>query len=145
MSQIHEVVHEHLYISTMALINLNLTAQAVFNPTVFDCITAWINYISLTRSVSSSGRMDLSEIFQNLIDLMYQSTEGSDGYENAEKILTIFGNVFANDPLLMSYDLRQQIECIFLGVVRPDSGITDISNKNSWMLQYMNYFDFVEI
>ena len=139
MSQIHEVVHEHLYISTMALINLNLTAQAVFNPTVFDCITAWINYISLTRSVSSSGRMDLSEIFQNLIDLMYQSTEGSDGYENAEKILTIFGNVFANDPLLMSYDLRQQIECIFLGVVRPDSGITDISNKNSWMLQYMNY------
>lgn len=48
----------------------------------------------------------------------------------------------------MSYDLRQQIECIFLGVVRPDSGITDISNKNSWMLQYMNYLvtnDFFRI
>ncbi|CAI4061985.1 Kap122p SKDI_07G2380 [Saccharomyces kudriavzevii IFO 1802] len=139
MSQIHDIVHEYLYISTMALINLNLTVSAIFNPIVFDCITAWVNYISLTRGVSPSGRMDLSEIFQNLIDLMYQSTEGSDGYDNAEKILTIFGNVFANDPLLMSYDLREQIECIFLGVVRPDSGITDSSNKNSWMLQYMNY------
>ncbi|CAI6512978.1 AIS_HP2_G0018860.mRNA.1.CDS.1 [Saccharomyces cerevisiae] len=139
MSQIHDIVHEYLYISTMALINLNLTVSAIFNPIVFDCITAWVNYISLTRGVSPSGRMDLSEIFQNLIDLMYQSTEGSDGYDNAEKILTIFGNVFANDPLLMSYDLREQIECIFLGVVRSDSGITDSSNKNSWMLQYMNY------
>ncbi|CAI4062514.1 hypothetical protein N7582_002153 [Saccharomyces uvarum] len=139
MSQIHEIVHEHLYISTMALINLNLTVPVIFNSTVFECVTAWINYISLTRNVSSSGRMDLSEIFRNLINLMYQSTEGSDGYDNAEKILTIFGNIFANDPLLMSYDLRQEIECIFLGVVRPGSATIDSSNKNSWMLQYMNY------
>lgn len=145
VSHVHEMVHEYLYISTMALLNINLTLQVNASTTklqvsdsVFNCATAWINYISMTRNMSSNSSMDLSEIFQNLINLMYQSTEQTDNFYIAEKILTVLGNVFVNDPTLMSFDLRQQIEVLFLGISRVSNSNVDTS-KNAWMLQYMHH------
>ncbi|KAL3241520.1 Kap122p RNJ42_02634 [Nakaseomyces bracarensis] len=139
MSSIHSVVHVHLYITTMALINFNLTSNNTAGnvDSLFNCVTAWVNYISLSRQVSPDGKMDLSEMFSNLINRMLQSNEQSDGYSVAEKIISIFENVFANDPLLMSYELRSTIEAIFLGVSR--NGPSADLSQNQWMLQYMNY------
>lgn len=147
VTRIHQIVHEHLYISTMALLNINITLQLnhmynitklQLNDIVFKCTSAWINYISMTRHMSSGGSMNLSEIFQNLMNLMCQSSEQTDNFYIAEKILSIFGNVFANDPTIMGFDLRQQIEVIFLGISRASNANIDTS-KNAWMLQYMNY------
>ena len=147
VTKVHEVVHEHLYISTMALLNVNITLQVnrmhnisklQLNENVFQCSSAWINYISMTRHISSVGSMDLSEIFQNLLNLMCQSTDQTDNFYIAEKVLTILTNVFANDPTLMSFDLRQQVEVIFLGISRLSNTNIDTS-KNAWMLQYMNH------
>lgn len=139
MSSIHSVVHVHLYITTMALINFNLTnnnnTDNVDN--LFNCVTAWINYISVSRQVSPDGKMDLTEMFTNLINCMVNSNEQTDGYTTAEKIISIFENVFANDPLLMGYELRATLEAIFLGVSRNGSS-ADVT-QNQWMLQYMNH------
>ena len=147
VTKVHEVVHEHLYISTMALLNVNITLQVnqmhnisklQLNENVFQCTSAWIDYISTARNISSVGSMDLSEIFQNLLNLMCQSTEQTDNFYIAEKVLTILANVFATDPTLMSFDLRQQVEVIFLGISRLSNTNIDTS-KNAWMLQYMNH------
>lgn len=146
VTKVHEVVHEHLYISTMALLNVNITLQVnqmhnitklQLNENVFQCTAAWINYISRARNITSVT-MDLSEIFQNLLNLMCQSTEQTDNFYIAEKVLTILANVFATDPTLMSFDLRQQVEVIFLGISRLSNTNIDTS-KNAWMLQYMNH------
>lgn len=136
MSKVYEVVHEHLYISTMALINANLTLLHSSEEVLFNCINAWISYISMARTVSKHGRMDLSEMFENMINVMCDSTDNTDHFCKAEKILGIIGSVFANDPTLMGFDLRERIEVIFVGVSR--SGRLDIS-KHNWMLQYMNH------
>lgn len=136
MNKMHEVVHEHLYISTMALINANLTQWHASEDILYNCIGAWINYISMARNVSPYGRMDLSELFENMIKRMCQSTEATDGFYQAEKILSIFANVFANDPIIMGHPQREELEVIFLGVSR--TGGADAA-KNNWMLQYMNY------
>ncbi|SMN22549.1 similar to Saccharomyces cerevisiae YGL016W KAP122 Karyopherin beta, responsible for import of the Toa1p-Toa2p complex into the nucleus [Maudiozyma saulgeensis] len=147
VTRVHEMVHERLYISTMALLNINITLELnhIHNITklqlsdsVFKCTYAWINYISMTRHMSSVTSMSLSEIFQNLMNLMCQSSDQTDNFYIAEKVLSIFGNVFANDPTMMSFDLRQQIEVIFLGISRTSNTNVDTS-KNAWMLQYMNY------
>ncbi|CCD24673.1 Kap122p NDAI_0D03590 [Naumovozyma dairenensis CBS 421] len=137
VTKIHKIVHEHLYITTTALIVSNLSSQQMItDDTIFASINAWINYISSIRHISSDGTMDLTEIFQKLLDLMYHSSEHTDKYLIAEKVLTIFANVFANDPLLMSFPLREQVEALFLGISRSGNG--DIA-QNKWMLQYMNY------
>ncbi|GMM57782.1 Kap122 protein [Maudiozyma humilis] len=147
VTNVHQMVHTHLYISTMALLNINLTLQLSHHApqsklgvsdTVFNCTTAWINYITMTRHLASGASMDLSEIFQNLLNVMCQSTEQTDGFHIAEKVLAIFGNVFANDPTVMSFELRQQCEVIFLGISRLANANVDTS-RNAWMLQYMNY------
>lgn len=135
MTKVYEVVHEHLYISTMAIINSNLAALHNPDDMLYSCINAWICYISMARNVSSHGRMDLSEMFDNLINVMCKSTEETDNFIQAEKVLDTIANVFANDPTLMSYELREKMEVIFLGVSR--SGTADIS-KHTWMLKYMN-------
>lgn len=134
--RINEIVHKHLYITTMALLNVNLTSTPVdqIDETIFKTLTAWVTYVSLTRSGTVS--MDLSELFQNLINLMYQSNDDTDSFNVAEKITSIWSYIFANDPTLMNYELRQQIEATFLGVTR--SGNADVS-KNQWLLQYMNH------
>lgn len=136
MTNIYEVVHDHLYISTMALINANLTMKNSGDDVLYSCINAWTNYISMARNVSPHGRMDLGEMFANLIELMCESRENTDNYVSGEKILNIFANVFANDPTLMDYELREKLEGIFVGVSR--SGAADTS-KHQWMLEYMNH------
>lgn len=136
MNKMYEIVHEHLYISTMALINVNLAEWHVPEDILYNCIGAWINYISMARNVSPYGRMDLSEMFDNMINRMCQSTEATDGFYQAEKILGILANVFANDPIIMGHPQREELEVIFLGVSRTGSAN---SIKNNWMLQYMNY------
>lgn len=67
---------------------------------------------------------------------MQQSSEQLDNFTMAEKILVIFANVFSQDPLLMGFELREQVEALFLGISRSGNGDTA---KNQWMLQYMNY------
>ncbi|AQZ17101.1 KAP122 (YGL016W) [Zygosaccharomyces parabailii] len=136
MNKIYETVHDHLYISTMALIDANIVGWRVSDDILFNCISAWINYISMARNVSPHGRMDLSEMFDHMINRMCLSSLESDNFYQAEKILSIFANVFANDPILMGHPQREQLEVIFLGVSR--SGNADAS-KNAWMLQYMNH------
>lgn len=136
MIKVYEIVHEHLYVTTMALINANLAMALGTDDVLYHCITAWINYISMARNVSPHGRMNLSEMFHNLIKLMCQSNEDTDGFGRGEKILSIFANVFSSDPTLMDYELREQIEAIFVGVSR--SGTVDVS-AHQWMLQYMNH------
>lgn len=135
-SRINEIVRKSVYITTMSLLNVNLTSTPIdqIDDTIFKTAMAWITYVSLTRNGSVS--MDLSELFQNLINVMYQSNENTDSFHVAEKILSIWGYVFANDPAIMNHDLREQIEVTFLGVTR--SGNAD-GSKNQWFLQYMNY------
>lgn len=135
-TKVYDVVHEHLYISTMALINANLTMKNGADDVLYSCITAWINYISMARNMSPHGRMNLSEMFGNLIELMCESREETDNFVSGERVLGILANVFSNDPTLMDYELREKIEAIFVGVSR--SGKADTS-KHQWMLQYMNH------
>lgn len=136
MTNIYKVLHDHLYISTMSLINANLSMQVISEEVLYACINSWINCISVFRNISPHGNMDLTEMFENLIQVMYRSNDQTDNFSQAENILGIFTNVFANDPTLMNYELRSQIEAVFLGVSK--SGNADIS-KNTWMLQYMNH------
>ncbi|KAK5962976.1 Kap122p PWA37_005432 [Arxiozyma heterogenica] len=134
--RINEIIRNSVYITTMSLLNVNLTSTPIdqVDDTIFKTAMAWITYVSLTRGGSVS--MDLSELFQNLINMMYQSNDSTDSFHVAEKILSIWGYVFANDPAIMNHDLREQIEVTFLGVTR--AGNAD-SSKNQWFLQYMNY------
>lgn len=134
--RINEIVRKYVYITTMSLLNVNLTSTPIdqIDDTIFKTATAWITYVSLTRG--GNVTMDLSELFQNLINLMYQSNDDTDSFNVAEKILSIWGYIFANDPAIINHDLREQIEATFLGVTR--SGNADVS-KNQWFLQYMNY------
>lgn len=136
MIKVYEIVHEHLYVTTMALINANLVTSLGADDVLYSCINAWINYISMARNVSPHGRMNLSEMFQNLITLMCESKEQTDNFVRGEKVLGILANVFSNDPTLMDYELREQVEAIFVGVSR--SGEVDVS-RHQWMLQYMNH------
>lgn len=136
MTKVYEIVHEHLYISTMALINANLTMKNVEDDVLYSCITAWITYISMARNMSPHGRMNLSEMFHNLIELMCGSYGETDNFSSGEKVISIFANVFANDPTLMDFELREKVESIFVGVSR--SGTAD-TTKHQWMLQYMNH------
>lgn len=136
MNKVYELVHEHLYISTMALIDANLSGWAASDDILYSCINAWVNYISMARNVSPHGRMDLSEMFDHMVNRMCLSSQATDQFYQAEKILGIFANIFANDPILMGHPQREQLEVIFLGVSR--SGIADAA-KNSWMLHYMNH------
>lgn len=134
--RINEIVRNYVYITTMSLLNVNLTSTPIdqIDDTIFKTAMTWITYVSLIRNGSVS--MDLSELFQNLINMMYQSNDNTDSFHVAEKILSIWGYIFANDPAIMNHDLREQIEVTFLGVAR--SGNAD-SSKNQWFLQYMNY------
>ncbi|CCE63543.1 hypothetical protein TPHA_0F00560 [Tetrapisispora phaffii CBS 4417] len=136
MTNVYKILHDHLYITTMALININLNIPNNSNDTLYASISAWITCVSSFRNLSTHGNMDLSEMFQNLITVMCTSSEQTDKYHKAEQILAIFDNCFSNDPNLMSYDLRSQVEAIFLGVSK--AGNADTS-KNAWMLEYMNY------
>ncbi|CCH60212.1 hypothetical protein TBLA_0C04120 [Henningerozyma blattae CBS 6284] len=144
ISQIYEIVHNHLYITTMTILNFNLSNFNIINTDLndllFQSISAWINYISMARTVSPHGKMDLNEIFLNLIHLMSSIT---DNYTTTQKIVSIFANVFANDALLLDFDIRYQFEVIFLGVSRtqppPDVSLDDLTNKNQWMMQYMKH------
>lgn len=146
LNQIHEVVHSHLYITTMALLGLNLTVSKFEDPqklrmiseTVFECTTAWVNYVSMTRNLGSHGTLDLSGIFEKLIDLLTKSNTQTDDFVVAGKVLDILNVVFSNDPTLMDHELRQKVELIFLGVSRAAITSTE-PPKNTWMLEYMNY------
>ncbi|CCF58919.1 hypothetical protein KAFR_0F03230 [Kazachstania africana CBS 2517] len=138
MSKIHELVHSKLYVTAMALLNFNLINHITNNKmtdVIFNAVSAWINYVSMTRA--TNNRMDLSELFQNLLNVMLNSNEEVDGFINGEKVISVLGNVFSNDPTLMNFDLRSQVEVIFLGVSRT-SDQSD-ATKNGWMLQYMNH------
>lgn len=136
VTKINEIVHKHLYITTMSLLNVNLTSTPVdsLDDTIFKTVMAWVTYVSMIRN--GNVAMDLSELFQNLLNVMYQSNDDTDSFAVGEKILGIWAYIFANDPTLMSYALRELIEATFLGVTR--SGNADVS-KNQWLLQYMNY------
>lgn len=138
MNSIHGVVHEHLYISTMALIIFNLSNldATQLHDNLFNCINAWINYISISRQVSPQGRMDLSELLESLLKVMLQSNE-NEQYGSAEKVISIFSHIFSNDPLLMNFELRSRLETIFLGVSHGDTNAD--KSQYQWMLAYMNY------
>ena len=146
LNQIHEVVHSHLYITTMALLGLNLTVSKYEDPqklltiseTVFECTTAWVNYVSMTRNLGSHGTLDLSSIFEKLIDLLTKSNSQTDNFVVAGKVLDILNIVFSSAPTLMDHELRQKVELIFLGVSRATITSNEIP-KNTWMLEYMNY------
>lgn len=136
MSQVYEVVHQHLYISTMAILNYNLENMMSpnFSSEVFQCITSWINYISMARSVSTQGNMDLTEIFNNAINLMCITNANSVEFPYSESVISIFDDVFSNDPTLMSFEIRAKLEAIFLGVSRHS-----VNLSNDWMMAYMNH------
>ncbi|EDO18466.1 hypothetical protein Kpol_1032p60 [Vanderwaltozyma polyspora DSM 70294] len=136
MTNVYKVLHDHLYITTMALMNYNLTMTQSRDDILYSSINAWISCISVFRNISSHGNMDLTELFSNLITLMCCSSAETDNFVEAEKILSIFTGVFANDPTLINYELRSEIETIFLGVSRKINADT---SKNAWMLQYMNH------
>lgn len=141
LSEVHKAVHEHLYISAMAVINVNLSLTVaqkgtnLINDVLFNCISSVITYVSIARNAGPAGRMNLDDLFHNMLQVMCSSTEEDDKYEKGEKVLSILGNVFANDPTIINHELRQEIESIFLGVSR--SGCD--TSRNSWMIQYMNY------
>lgn len=131
MSHVYEIVHHHLYISTMSIINYDLTNYNNYDDQLFQCISAWINYISMVRNVSPHGKLDLSEMVSNLINLMCNV---NDNYNTAEKILSIFASIFANDPLIIDYNQRTQLEILLLGTSREGS-----SSQNQFIMQYMNH------
>ncbi|SCU93737.1 LADA_0G04654g1_1 [Lachancea dasiensis] len=144
-SPLHATVHEYMYISSTAVINQNLQSLAIafqgksaekpgISNNIFRCVNAWINYTIMARS-KSFGTMDLSETFENIIRLMclYDSTQG---FPYSETVVSILGEIFANDPTILSYDLRSAIEGIFLGVSMASNNET---NGHEWMLNYMNH------
>ncbi|CUS22929.1 LAQU0S07e03400g1_1 [Lachancea quebecensis] len=144
-SNLHNVVRENLYISSMSIINFNLQQLvAAFQnrssvpsnvaENVFRCVNIWINYAIMVRT-RSQGQIDLSETFENLIQLMclYNSDHG---FPYSETVVSILAEIFANDPTMLSFELRASIEEIFLGVRRSSGGA---SGGHTWMLHYMNH------
>lgn len=137
MSHVYETVHHHLYISTMAIINFNLEnlISSSNSTEIFTCITSWINYISMARNLSAHGNMDLTEMFNNMIRLMCLKNHGSVQFAYSVQVISIFDDVFSNDPTLMSFECRSQLEAIFLGVSRSSNQTI----SNDWMMSYMDY------
>ncbi|CCK70080.1 Kap122p KNAG_0D03340 [Huiozyma naganishii CBS 8797] len=136
---IHTVVHQHLYVTSIALLTENLKSLTTNKnittvETIFNTTNAWINYASMTRAASP---MDMNSVFENLIGVMVQTNETNNTYELATKILSILGNVFDNDPAMIGFELRQELECIFLGISRVAGNVDN--SKYQWMLQYMNF------
>lgn len=135
MGEVYHIVHQHLYISAMALLNANLTSSEL-NDILFKTISAWITYVSMTKNLNGTN-LDLSELLANLINCMCHSNEQTDQFIVAEKVISILGTIFAVDPVLLSFDLRAKLEVLFLGVSR--FGLDDTFNGNQWFLQYMNH------
>ncbi|CEP60487.1 Kap122p LALA0_S01e12024g [Lachancea lanzarotensis] len=144
-SRLHGVVHEHLYISSISIINYNLQQLVVASrnnsaerPPVADnvlqCVAAWVNYTMMVRT-KSHGHMDLSETFELLIQLMC-SYDSAHNFPYSENVVAILGDIFGNDPTMLNYELRSTVEGIFLGVQK--SG-TNNAAGHEWMLQYMNH------
>lgn len=136
LSNVYEMVHNHLYISTMAILNFNLENMMSSGATseVFPCITSWIHYISMARNVSAHGTMDLTEMFNNMINVMCMASNGSQEFPYSDEVISIFDDLFSNDPTLMSFEVRAKLEAIFLGVSRHS-----MNTSNDWMLAYMNH------
>ncbi|SCU92767.1 LAME_0F01398g1_1 [Lachancea meyersii CBS 8951] len=145
ISRLHGVVHDHLYISSTSIINYNLQQialafhnnpreRAPFADSVFQCAIAWVNYTIMARS-KSQGHMDLSEMFEILIQLMCLH-DSANHFPFSENVIAILGEVFANDPTMLSYELRSNVEGIFLGVHKSSDNGAD---SHQWMLQYMNH------
>lgn len=140
MSQVYNLVHNHLYISTMSVLNFNLESninKSNMNE-VFDCISAWISYISMARNVSANGNADLTEIFKHLIRLMCISEESNSKYPYSQTVINILGDIFGNDPTLMNYELRCEVESIFLGIYLSDRSNLSVKG-HEWMQSYLNY------
>lgn len=135
MGSVHQMVHQHLYISAMALLNANLINGEI-NDTLFKTIIAWISYVSMSKNISGSN-MDLTELLSNLLTSMCHSNEHTDQFVIGEKIISILGTIFATDPILLSFELRAKLELLFLGVSR--FGLDDTFDGNQWFLQYMNH------
>ncbi|SCU84578.1 LAFA_0D10748g1_1 [Lachancea sp. 'fantastica'] len=145
VSRLHGVVHEHLYISSISIINYNLQQLVVafhnnskerpsLADNVFRCVAAWVNYTIMART-KSQGHMDLSETFELLIQLMCLH-DSAQNFLYSENVVAILGDVFGNDPTMLNYELRSNVEGIFLGVQK--SG-TNNAAGHEWMLQYMNH------
>ncbi|SCU87523.1 LAMI_0D06392g1_1 [Lachancea mirantina] len=142
ISHLHSVFHEHVYVSAMAVMNFNLQSLvestsldgSVEGQEIFRCVGAWISYTSMAAN-GPQGRMDLSETFDLLVKLMcWQQADTEFPY--ASVIIKIFGDVFANDPTMVNFDLRCHIEEIFLGASK---GRMTTNNGHAWMLRYMNH------
>lgn len=150
LSHLHKVVHQNLYISAMSVINHNLekmlftydqnSSRPTLTENVFRCVNAWISYTSISRNLSE-GRMDLSETFELLIRLMC-TYKPPQSFPYSSTVVAIFGDIFANDPTLLNYELRSSVEGLFLGV---SQNSTSVSGGHEWMLQYMNYLVTNEI
>lgn len=142
MSKVYATVHEHLYISTVSIVNYNLqvclsepaNSSSEVTGDLFRCVNAWVSYSSMARNNSPHGKMDLSEMFEHLISLMCLHS-GNENFPYSTVIVAILDDVFSNDPLLMNYDLRTKIEGIFLGVSKSGKKF----EGNEWMMQYMNF------
>lgn len=144
-SHLHNAVREHLYISSMSIVNYNLqqlSASFQTRPhetpevadTVFRCVRAWIEYATMARS-GSQGHLDLTENFENLIHLMCLHNPDF-GFPYSETIVSILGEIFGTDPTILNYELRTTLEGVFLGVGRTAQ---NKSEGHEWMLQYMNH------
>ncbi|CDO96119.1 unnamed protein product [Kluyveromyces dobzhanskii CBS 2104] len=136
LSNVYEMVHNHLYISTMAILNFNLENMTSSSTSsgVFPTITSWIHYISMARNVSAHGNMDLTEMFSNMINIMCITNNGSQEFPYSEQVISIFDDLFSDDPTLLSFEARAKLEAIFLGVSRHSVNIS-----NDWMMSYMNH------
>ncbi|AMD22251.1 HGL089Wp [Eremothecium sinecaudum] len=146
MHEVNIVVHEHIYVSAMALINYNLenkllsTINPPYTSEVFEFVRAWISFISYARRHSIHGNMDLSEMIKNLISLMCTTVNGT--YPYSDMVIKILDDLFERDPMLVNYELRQQLESIFLGVTCTDKKDQNDSacsvGSHDWLLAYMD-------
>ncbi|AET41073.1 Kap122p Ecym_7227 [Eremothecium cymbalariae DBVPG len=147
LSHVYEVVHDHIYVSTMALINYNLEAKMLpqdattnkYSAELFECVREWISYISEAKKHSPHGNMDLSEAFENLIRLMCTNLDNQFPY--SRDILEILSDVFSFRSSVVTQEILQELESIFLGVsyvVSSQAKKTTSLGSHDWMLSYMN-------
>lgn len=107
---IHEYVNQNVYPVTKSLLTLIFESGSVDAiVSGLETLQAWISYVSFAEYNTSSRYRDLNELLQFLIVFLQHPEEELSS--NAIEILT---DIFENNPLLVSFELRERFKGILM-------------------------------
>lgn len=102
--QIHELVHQNVYEVTKSLLSFIFDSGSEdLKLLSLETLQSWILYVSFAENSTSARYRDLNELLQFLFVYLQHPDE-----ELSSKAMEILTDVFENNPLLVSFELRER-------------------------------------